>query len=313
VTAELRRFLLRRLGGGLLAIVGAALLVFFVRHLVPGDPVDVLAGGEAADPRDKEEVRRCLDLDKPLGGQLLAFASDLGSGTLGRSCINPHPTVSSLIGHAFPRTLELAVAALGLALLVALPLGVIAALRRGTVVDGGASLFALAGLSIHMMWLGPLLIFLFYVRLGWLPGPAADPAQPGALLLPAATLATHLCAMLQRMTRSSMLEVLGEDYVRTARAKGLSRRVVVVRHALRNALIPVITVAGVQFGALLAGAVLTEKIFARPGLGTLLLEAITTRDWKVVQGVVIVIALSYVVVNVLVDVAYGLADPRIRT
>ena len=312
MSGELRRFVVRRLGGGLLAVVGAALLVFFVRHLVPGDPVDVLAGGESADPRDKELVRRCLDLDKPLGGQLVAFARDVGSGTLGRSCVSPNPKVVTLIGQAFPRTFELAVAALGLALLFALPLGVAAALRPGSAIDAATSALALGGLSIPMMWLGPILIFLFYVRLGWLPGPAADPGQRGALLLPAATLATHLMAMLQRMTRSSMLEVVGEDYVRTARAKGLPATVVVFKHALRNALIPVITVAGIQFGALLAGAIITEKIFARPGLGTLLLDAITTRDWKVLQGVVIVIAISYVVINLLVDLAYGVADPRIR-
>jgi peptide/nickel transport system permease protein len=312
VTGGLRRFILRRLGGGLLAVVGAALLVFFVRHLVPGDPVDVLAGGEAADPRDKEEVRRCLDLDKPLGGQLAAFARDLGSGTLGRSCVTPHPTVASLIAHALPRTIELAVAALALALLFALPLGVVAALRRGTAVDAAASALSLGGLSMPIMWMGPLVLLLFYKRLGWFPGPAADPAQAGALVLPAATLATHLMAMLQRMTRASMLEVVGEDYVRTARAKGLARRVVIWKHALRNALVPVITVAGVQFGSLLAGAIIAEKIFARPGLGTLLLDAITTRDWKVAQGVVVVIAISYVVVNILVDIVYGLVDPRIR-
>jgi peptide/nickel transport system permease protein len=310
---ELRRFVLRRLGGGLLAVVGAALLVFFVRHMVPGDPVDVLAGGESADPRDKEAVRKCLDLDKPMLGQLRAFAHDIGSGTLGSSCVPPHPTVAKLVADAFPRTLELAAAALGLALLFALPLGVGAALRAGSGVDAVASAISLAGLSMPMMWLGPLLIFLFYVKLGWLPGPAADASAPGALVLPAATLATHLMAMLQRMTRSSMLEVLGEDYVRTARAKGLPEWIVICKHALRNALIPVITVAGVQFGALLAGAVITEKIFARPGMGTLLLDAITTRDWKVVQGVVVVIAITYVLINLLVDIAYGLADPRIRT
>jgi ABC-type dipeptide/oligopeptide/nickel transport system permease component len=171
---------------------------------------------------------------------------------------------------------------------------------------------SLGGLSMPTMWLGPLLIFFFYVRLGWLPGPADDPSTPGALVLPAVTLGAHLMAMLARMTRSSMLEVVGEDYVRTARAKGLPELAVIAKHALRNALVPVITVAGIQFGALLAGAIVTEKIYARPGLGTLLLDAITQRDWKVVQGVVIVIASSYVLVNILVDVAYALADPRIR-
>jgi ABC-type dipeptide/oligopeptide/nickel transport system permease component len=170
---------------------------------------------------------------------------------------------------------------------------------------------SLAGVSMPAMWLGPLLLAVFYVDLRWFPGPADDGGLAG-LVLPAIMLGTHLMAMLARMTRSSLLEVLGEDYVRTARAKGLSPAGVVLGHALRNALVPVITVAGIQFGSLLAGAVVTEKVFARPGLGTLLLEAITQRDYRVVQGCTLVIAVSYVSVNLLVDLAYGLADPRIR-
>jgi ABC-type dipeptide/oligopeptide/nickel transport system permease component len=197
------------------------------------------------------------------------------------------------------------------ALVLALPLGVLAALRPQSALDAAATMVSLAGISMPAMWLGPLLLAVFYVGLGWLPGPADDAGLAG-LVLPAVMLGTHLMAMLARMTRSSLLEVLGEDYVRTAQAKGLPPVAVVVRHALRNALVPVITVAGIQFGSLLAGAVVTEKVFARPGIGTLLLEAISQRDYRVVQGCTLVIAISYVAVNLLVDLAYGLADPRIR-
>jgi peptide/nickel transport system permease protein len=197
------------------------------------------------------------------------------------------------------------------ALILALPLGIIAALRPGSALDATATAISLAGISMPAMWLGPLLLAIFYVGLQWLPGPA-DQAGLASLVLPSFMLGTHLMAMLARMTRSSLLEVLGEDYVRTARAKGLSPTMVVLRHALRNALVPVITVAGIQFGSLLAGAVVTEKVFARPGIGTLLLEAISRRDYRVVQGCTLVIAVSYVTVNLLVDLAYGLADPRIR-
>jgi ABC-type dipeptide/oligopeptide/nickel transport system permease component len=207
--------------------------------------------------------------------------------------------------------MALAVAAMVVALVLALPLGVIAALRPRGALDATATLVSLAGISMPAMWLGPLLLAIFYVGLQWFPGPA-DRAGLAGLVLPAIMLGTHLMAMLARMTRSSLLEVLGEDYVRTARAKGLSASAVVLRHALRNALVPVITVAGIQFGSLLAGAVVTEKVFARPGIGTLLLDAISRRDYRVVQGCTLVIAVSYVTVNLIVDLAYGLADPRIR-
>ena len=207
--------------------------------------------------------------------------------------------------------MALAVAAMVVALILALPLGILAALRPRSPLDFGATAFSLLGISMPAMWLGPLLLAIFYVGLRWSPGPADDAGLAG-LVLPAIMLGTHLMAMLARMTRASLLEVLGEDYVRTARAKGLSPTRVVLKHGLRNALVPVITVAGIQFGSLLAGAVVTEKVFARPGIGTLLLEAIAQRDYRVVQGCTLVIAVSYVTVNLFVDLAYGLADPRIR-
>ncbi|MSP61975.1 MAG: ABC transporter permease [Myxococcales bacterium] len=309
----MRTFLLRRLGTSLLAVVGVSVLVFLLVHLIPGDPVDNMLG-EGADPRDKAALRACMDLDQTLPVQFARFAGHVADGTLGVTCHDPlHPrTVASLIGEALPETVALAAAAMLVALLLAIPLGVAAALRPGTGLDAAATAFSLAGISMPSMWLGPLLLVIFYIHLRWLPGPADDAPGLAGLVLPAVMLGTHLMAMLARMTRSSLLEVVGEDYIRTARAKGLGEGVVITKHALRNALVPVITVAGIQFGSLLAGAVVTEKVFARAGLGTLLLDAIAQRDYRVVQGCTLVTALTYVLVNLLVDLAYGLADPRIR-
>jgi peptide/nickel transport system permease protein len=304
-------FVARKSFGALAAVVGVSLAVFALRHAVPGDPVDAMLGEQAAET-DREALRACLDLDKGLGGQLVAFGKDVASGTLGLSCLDRRTTVASMIAGAYPRTLELAVAAVALALAVALPLGILASLRPGSWLDGLVMGVSLGGVAVPTMWLGPMLLAFFYVRLGWLPGPADPPSAPGALVLPAATLASHLAAMLARMTRSALLDVAGEDFIRTARSKGLSRLAILRRHALRNALLPVVTVAGIQLGALLAGAIVTEKIFARPGLGTLLLDAISMRDWKVVQGVVLVVAFSYVLVNLLVDLVYAALDPRVR-
>jgi peptide/nickel transport system permease protein len=303
-------FIRRRLISSLSAIFGVSVLVFLLVHLIPGDPIDNLLG-ERADPRDKIEMRRCMDLDQPLVVQFGRFLKNVADGTLGHTCPDRRRTVASLIAEALPFTMALATAAMVVALLFALPLGIVAALRPRSALDAAATVISLAGISMPSMWLGPLLLAIFYVGLQWLPGPA-DQAGLAGLVLPSFMLGTHLMAMLARMTRSSLLEVLGEDYVRTARAKGLSSSVVILRHALRNALVPVITVAGIQFGSLLAGAVVTEKVFARPGIGTLLLEAISQRDYRVVQGCTLVIAVSYVTVNLLVDLAYGLADPRIR-
>ncbi len=305
------RFALRRAVGALVAVIGVSLLVFAMRHVVPGDPVDAMLG-EQATAAQREDLRRCLDLDRSVPGQLLAFASDVFSGTLGVSCRDRRSTVAGLIADVFPRTVELAVVAVILALLLGVPLGVVAALRPGGWLDSAVMGASLLGIAVPTMWLGPILLAFFYVRLGWVPGPADPVSTPGALILPAFTLASHLAAMLARMTRSSLIEAQAEDYVRTARSKGLSPLSALVRHALPNAALPVLTVAGIQLGALLAGAIVTEKIFARPGLGTLLLESLAVRDWKVVQGVVLVVATTYVLVNLLVDLAYAALDPRIR-
>jgi len=304
-------FILRRLGLGAIAVLGVSVLVFLFLHLVPGDPVDHLAGGEAT-PEQRKKIEQCMALDRPLPTQFAIFLGHVVDGSLGHQCPDPKgkPTVMDRIREVFPHTVALAFAGMLVALVLALPLGVLAAVRRGTWVDTAATVLALSGISVPIMLMAPVLLLWFFVDLGWLPGPTETGLL--ALVLPAAAIGTHLMAMLARMTRSSMVEVLGEDYVRTARAKGLPTRLVLFKHALRNAILPVITVAGLQFGALLSGAIIVEKIFARPGLGTLLIDAILERNYPIVQGVVLVIAVIYVTVNLLVDLAYGLADPRIR-
>ena len=305
-------FLLRRLGSSLLAVLGVSLLVFFFLHMVPGDPVDRLAGGDAT-PEQRADMAECMNLDEPLATQFGIFLGHVADGTLGQQCPHPEtkPTVMTRVLEVMPYTVELALGGMLVALVLALPLGVVAAVRRGTWTDALAAFVSLSGISIPTMWMGPLLLFLFYIQLGWLPGPA-EPDARFALVLPSIVVGTHLMAMLSRMTRASLVEVLREDYMTTARAKGLPEWAVIAKHGLRNALLPVITVAGLQFGALLGGAIITEKVFARPGLGTLLLEGVSERNYPLVQGTVLVIAIAYVTVNLLVDLAYGLADPRVR-
>lgn len=316
-------FILRRLGLGAIAVLGVSVLVFLFLHMIPGDPVDHLAGGEAT-TEQRERIADCMGLretavtdptrhsDVPLTRQFVRFLGNVADGSLGHQCPNPagKPTVMGRVLEVFPYTLELAIAGMLIALVLALPIGIVAAVRQGTWVDTAATVFSLSGISMPVMLMGPLLLTWFFVDLGWLPGPTETGAA--ALLLPAIAVGTHLMAMLARMTRSSMVEVLGEDFVRTARAKGLRERTVLAKHALRNALLPVITVAGLQFGSLLSGAIITEKVFARPGLGLLLLDGIAERNYPIVQGCVLVIAVLYVTINLLVDLAYGLADPRIR-
>jgi len=305
-------FLLRRLGSGALAILGVSILTFGFLHLVPGDPVDHLAGGDAP-PGIRLKIEQCMGLDRPLAIQFVSFLGHVADGTLGRQCRNGDPagpTVAARVREVMPNTLALAVWGMVVAIVLALPLGVLAAIRRGTWLDTLTTTVALSGISIPQMMFAPLLILWGFITLGWFPGPTE--VGPRAIVLPALAIGTHLMAMLARMTRSSMVEVLGEDYVRTARAKGLAEGRVLALHALRNALLPVITVAGLQFGSLLSGAIIIENVFARPGLGSTLVDAIKERNYPVVQGAVLVIAAIYVVVNTFVDLAYGLADPRIR-
>ena len=290
-------------------VLGVLTLVFFLVHLIPGDPVELMLG-ETASRADLAQLRADLGLDRPLSEQYARFLGGLARGDLGRSFFHRKP-VAEVIGAALPATGVLALAAMAVAVLVAVPLGVLAAVRRDTLVDRLAMLGSLAGVSMPGFWLGPMLIILFSFRLGWLPVSGREGAA--SLVLPAATLGIGLAAILARMTRASMLDVLGEDYLRTALAKGVPRRAVIARHALRNALLPVVTIVGLQFGALLSGAVITENVFAWPGVGTLLIQAITARDYPLVQGCVLVISLCYVAVNFLTDALYAVIDPRVRT
>jgi peptide/nickel transport system permease protein len=301
-------YLLRRLVGALGVVMGVALLTSVLIHLVPGDPVELMLG-ESATAGDRTALRSTLGLDQPLHRQLVTQAGRLARLDLGESLYSRRP-VSEVIAERVPATVELAVAALAVAVALALPLGVLAARRRGGLADSAAMAVALLGLSIPSFWLGPLLILLFSLVLGWTPVSGREGLV--SLVLPALTLGTGMAAVLARMLRSSLLETLSEDYIRTARAKGLSPGAVLRRHALRNAALPVVTVFGMQAGALLAGAVITETVFAWPGIGSLLVEAIQRRDFPVVQGCVLLISTTYVLVNAGTDLAYAWLDPRVR-
>ena len=302
------RLLAIRLLSAALVVVGVATLVFFFLHLTPGDPVEALLG-EHARPADRQALRAALGLDRPLGEQLVGYYADLARLDLGRSLYSQRP-VAALLAERLPATVELAAAALLVAVVVALPLGAVAAVRRESGWDRGAMGFSLLGASIPNFWLGPLLILAFSLGLGWFPVSGRE--GPASLVLPAITLGTALAAILARMVRGALIETLHDGYVRTARAKGLAEWQVVLHHALRNAALPVITLLGLQLGALLGGAVVTETVFAWPGLGQLLVEAIQRRDYPVVQGTVLLISVLYVAVNALTDVAYAWADPRVR-
>jgi len=301
-------YLLKRLAGALGIVLGVALLTALLIHLVPGDPVELMLG-ESATAGDRAALRARLGLDRPLHQQLLGQLGRLARLDLGDSLYSRRP-VSAVVAERLPATVELAVAALVVAAAVALPLGILAARHRGGLADSAAMGVALLGLSIPSFWLGPLLILLFSVVLGWTPVSGREGLA--SLVLPALTLGTGMAAVLARMLRSSLLETLSEDYVRTARAKGLSPAAVLRRHALRNAALPVVTVFGMQAGALFAGAVITETVFAWPGVGSLLVEAIQRRDFPVVQGCVLLISTTYVVVNAGTDLAYAWLDPRVR-
>jgi len=304
-------FLIRRAFTSVLVLFGVATLVFAVLRLVPGDPVESLLG-EQASPEDYPRLRSCFGLDQPISGQYLRFWSDIADGSMGELCNQPGETVASALSTALPPTVELALAAMLVALLIALPLGVLSALKPNSWFDHLAMFFSLLGVSIPSFWLGPMLLILFALSLKWLPDPGNQTMGVLGLLLPALTLGTALAAKLTRMTRQSVLEVIRQDYVRTAVAKGLHPARVILKHVLRNALMPVTTVATLQLGAVLTGAIIVEKVFARPGLGTLLLEAIEMRNYPLVQGCVLFIATVYISVNFLADLLYGVIDPRIR-
>jgi ABC-type dipeptide/oligopeptide/nickel transport system permease component len=301
-------FLVRRLLLTVLVLVGVATLVFSLIHLVPGDPAQAMLG-EGASPDDIGQLRARLGLDRPLAEQYWTYMRGLVRGDLGTSLRTQLP-VAGQLAERLPATAELAGAAMLVAVALAIPLGVVAAVWRGTWIDQGAMALALAGISVPGFWLGPLLALVFAVELGWLP--VSGRGTLAHLVLPAVTLGAALAAILARMTRASVLEELREQYVVAARARGASRIRAVVVHALGNSLIPVVTILGLQLGAVLTGSIITETIFSWPGVGRLLIQSINFRDYPMVQGCILLIAVTYVTMNLVTDVLYGWLDPRIR-
>jgi ABC-type dipeptide/oligopeptide/nickel transport system permease component len=309
-------YLLQRFGEAIPVVILSSVLIFLGLRLIPGDPALVLAG-QTADPASVEAIRRANGLDQPLPVQYLIWANNVVHGDLGVSFFSRAP-ISQLLAQRAPASLELALAAMVLSMLFALPTGILAAVREHHAADWLISAFNGFAAAVPGFWLGILAIMLFALYLGWLPpGGRGDftrdpPAALKFLALPAITLALPFAAGLSRLVKASMLEVLGEEYVRTARAKGLAEKAVVWRHALRNALVPVVTVLGLQFGRLLGGAVITESVFSWPGVGRLIRDSIGNRDYAVVQACLLLLVMLFILVNLLTDILYGVLDPRIR-
>ncbi|KTC57321.1 MULTISPECIES: ABC transporter permease [Pseudomonas syringae group] len=310
-------FILRRLLSSIPTLILVSLFVFTLQKLLPGDPVLAMAG-EERDPAVMEYLRDKYRLDDPIPLQYLNWVGNVLTGDLGTSLRTEQP-VTTLLASKLPVTIELAVLALLIALLIGIPTGIISAVRKGTAVDYGANVVALSGISIPHFWLGILLIMIFAVKLQWLPASGFVPLGEDfgqnlkTLILPAFVLGAGLSGILMRHTRSAMLEVLRTDYVRTARAKGLFPRTVILKHALRNALMPIVTLTTLLFGELLGGAVLTEQVFSIPGFGKMIVDAVFNRDYAVVQGVVLCVAIGFLLLNLLADVLYRLINPRLRS
>lgn len=302
------QYLIKRVVLAAPVLLGVSIVVFTIIRLIPGDPAQVMAGQNAT-REVVEGIRNTLGLDRPIVVQFGIFLRNAARGDLGRSLFNGAPVVEELV-QRFPRTIRLAVASMLVASLIGIPAGILSATRHLSWVDSIVMVLALVGVSMPVFWLGLNLILVFAVRLRWLP--AIGHETPLHLILPSITLGMASAAIIARMTRSAMLEVLRQEYVRTARAKGVAESSVIRRHALRNGLIPVVTVVGLQLGTLLSGAVLTESVFAWPGVGRLLVDAVLARDYPVIQGAVLLIATTFVFLNVLVDMLYGALDPRIR-
>ncbi|MCG8380530.1 MAG: ABC transporter permease [Proteobacteria bacterium] len=301
-------YLIKRLLSAILVLFGITTIVFLLIHIVPGDPVEVMLG-ETARPADRDALRYALGLDLPLLQQWWQYLAGIIQLDFGQS-LHSRQSVSQLLIDHVPATVVLSVASLIIAIIIALPLGILAALYKNSIWDRLAMVTAMLGVSIPNFVMGPLLIIIFSLSLGWFPVSGKDGLA--SLVLPAITLGTALAAILSRMVRASMLEVLEEDYIRSARARGLSEFHVLILHALRNAALPIITILGMQLGALLAGAVITETIFSWPGIGQLLIESIQKRDYPVVQACVLLISFVYVVVNLITDITYSVLDPRVR-
>jgi len=290
-------------------IFGVLVLTFLLIHLVPGDPVEVMLG-ESASMADREALREQLGLNQPLLTQFGGYLNKLAHGDLGRSIHTKIPIIE-LFKTRYPASVQLAFLSMLIGLLIGVPLGIYAALKAGRWQDIIVTVVSVRLSAMPAFWLGPILMLVFAVWLGWLP--VSGMSEPAAIILPALTLGLGLSAILTRMTRTSLLEVLNEDFIRTARAKGLSERDVIIRHALRAALLPIVTIVGLQMGSLLAGTVITETIFSWDGIGRLLVESIEKRDYPVTQACVLAVALSYVVINFITDMVYRLVDPRMRS
>lgn len=303
------QYIIRRLLQMIPITLGILTLIFSLIHLIPGDPAVQIAG-EGARPEDIQSIRKSLGLDQPLWRQYVTYITDLAHGDLGRS-FRTNQSVADEIAVRYPATLQLAFGAMLIALLVAFPLGIISAIYRNSWVDNVARFFALVGVSMPSFWFGPLLIIAFAINNPWFPVSGREEGIK-SLVLPSVTMGLALAAILTRMIRVSLAEELGQLYVMTAIAKGVSRAKAIFRHALKNALIPVITILALQFGSLLTGAIITEQIFSWPGLGRLLIQSITTRDYPQVQASILVIALTYIMVNFISDLLYGVVDPRIK-
>jgi len=300
--------MISRLFGFFTVIFGVLVLTFFLIHLVPGDPVEVMLG-DSTSITDREALREQLGLNQPLITQFGTYLSKLARGDLGQSIHTKTPIID-LFKTRYPNSIKLALLSLVIGVTIGVPLGVYAALKAGHWQDLVVTIVSVRLSAMPVFWLGPMLMLVFAVWLGWLPVSGMD--EPTSIILPALTLGFGLSAILTRMTRTSLLEVLNEDFIRTARAKGLSERVVIFRHALRAALLPIVTIVGLQMGSLLAGTVITEMIFSWDGIGLLLVESIEKRDYPVTQACVLAVALSYVVINFLTDVVYRIVDPRMR-
>lgn len=310
------QYLLRRLLASVLVILGVATLVFFLLRAVPGDPIAAMLAD--VDPASAEDLRRKLGLDKPVFVQYLIWLGNLLRGDMGNSIYGSNVAVSRIIAEALPRTISLTALSLVVALSIALPAGILSALRKNSWLDHGFTFTAFLGLSMPDFWLGILLIIIFSVNLRWLPAIGYEPLSAGLwpwlshLILPAIASGTAFSAIIARMTRSAMLEVLKSEYVKVAHAKGLRAGVVVYRHALRNALIPVVTVMGIAFALLMSGTVIVENVFAIKGLGRVLIQGILNRDYPVVQGAILIVSTIFVFSNLIVDLLYTIIDPRIR-
>ena len=301
-------YLIKRLISTIPVLIGISLLLFFMLRLLPGDPAQVLAG-QMATPAEIENIRQQLGLDRPIYEQYAAYLSRLARFDLGRSARTQNPVLDEIWAR-LPNTLLLAVVAITLACLFGIPAGIISAVRPYSWIDYLVTISALFGMSMPVFWLGLMLVVVFSIILKWLPAGGTGSWQH--VVLPSITLAAFVVAFIARMTRSTMIETLSQDFTTTARSKGLQERVVVIKHALKNAMIPIITVVGLQFGLLLGGAVLTETVFAWPGLGRLIVDSILARDYPVIQGAILIFGLLYIMVNLVVDMIYALVDPRIR-